>query len=184
MKIKKLEADLLYNKDIHLTIIASDGDFNTIHGLSRLSEEEIQKYDLRIEKKRKKRSLDANAYAWALINKLAEKLRSTSEEVYQECIRKYGFRTIVLVKNDLLKDVMTAFNNQGLGNYSEVIGQSQNNKNGTNVQLYFGSSKYDTKQMARFIDGIVSDCKEQGIETMTPEEIEKLKVAWRSNEQS
>lgn len=182
MKIKKLEADLLYNKNIHLTIIASDGDFNAIHGLSQLSEEDIQKYDLRIEKKRKKRSLDANAYAWHLINQLAEKLRSTSEEVYQECIRKYGFRTIVLVKNDLLEDVMSAFNSQGLGNYSEVIGRSRNNKNGTNVQLYFGSSEYTTKQMARFIDGIISDCKEQGIETMTPEEIERLKVNWRSNE--
>ena len=40
MKIKKLEAELLYNKDIHLTIIASDGDFNAIHRLSQLSEEE------------------------------------------------------------------------------------------------------------------------------------------------
>lgn len=182
MKIKSLSASMTWEGDIQLTVILPREYQSVIDGLLQLDKADIQKYDLRIEKKRKKRSLDANAYAWHLINQLAEKLRSTSEEVYQECIRKYGFRTIVLVKNDLLEDVMSAFNSQGLGNYSEVIGQSQNNKNGTNVQLYFGSSKYDTKQMARFIDGIVSDCKEQGIETMTPEEIEKLKIAWRSNE--
>lgn len=182
MQIRSLTAGMTWEGDIQLTVTLPKNYQSVIDGLLRINKADIPKYDLRIEKKRKKRSLDANAYAWALINKLAEKLRSTSEEVYQECIRRYGFRTIVLVKNDLLEDVMTAFNSQGLGNYSEIIGQSQNNKNGTNVQLYFGSSKYDTKQMARFIDGIVSDCQEQGIETMTPEEIEKLKVAWRSDE--
>ena len=182
MKIKSLSASMTWEGDIQLTVTLPREYQSVIDGLLQLDKADIQKYDLRIEKKRKKRSLDANAYVWHLINQLAEKLRSTSEEVYQECIRKYGFRTIVLVKNDLLEDVMSAFNSQGLGNYSEVIGQSQNNKNGTNVQLYFGSSEYTTKQMARFIDGIVSDCKEQGIETMTPEEIERLKVNWRSNE--
>lgn len=41
-----------------------------------------------------------------------------------------------------------------------------------------GSSKYDTKEMARLIDGTVEDAKELGIETLPPEDLERMKAAW------
>ena len=41
-----------------------------------------------------------------------------------------------------------------------------------------GSSEYDTGEMSRFIDGVISECKELGIQTMTPDEIEELKQKW------
>ena len=44
--------------------------------------------------------------------------------------------------------------------------------------LYYGSSCYYTKQMSRLIDLVVEDCKEQGIDTATPEEIALLKEEW------
>ena len=47
-----------------------------------------------------------------------------------------------------------------------------------NVTLYYGSSTYDTRQMSRLIDLVVQDCKEQGIETMTPFELDALKERW------
>ena len=48
----------------------------------------------------------------------------------------------------------------------------------TNVILYYGSSTYDSAQMSRLLDLIVYDCKIQGIQTDTPEEIAKLKALW------
>lgn len=51
--------------------------------------------------------------------------------------------------------------------------------NCTNVQLFCGSSAYDTAQMSRLIDNIVQECKAQGIETMTPEKLDRLKEAWK-----
>ena len=48
----------------------------------------------------------------------------------------------------------------------------------TNVILYYGSSTFDTKQMSVFIDSIVQDAKALGIETMTPQELEGLMVAY------
>lgn len=48
----------------------------------------------------------------------------------------------------------------------------------TNVNVYYGSSTYDTAQMSRLIDLVVFDCKENGIETMTPEDLARLKGAW------
>ena len=47
-------------------------------------------YDLEVKEHRQKRSLDANAYAWVLIHKLAEATRLTPVEVYREAIRNVG----------------------------------------------------------------------------------------------
>lgn len=44
--------------------------------------------------------------------------------------------------------------------------------------LYYGSSTYDTAQMSRLINIIVEECKAQGIETRTPDEISKLVSLW------
>lgn len=52
----------------------------------------------------------------------------------------------------------------------------------TNIICYYGSSTYDTKQMARLIDLVVEDCKQQGIETLTPEELERMALEWRQDE--
>ena len=42
-----------------------------------------------------------------------------------------------------------------------------------------GSSSYDTKEMARLIDGLVSECKEVGIETLPPDEVERMMAAYK-----
>ena len=47
-----------------------------------------------------------------------------------------------------------------------------------NIKFFWGSSNYNTADMSRLIDGIISDCHELDIETMTPSEISRLKAAW------
>jgi hypothetical protein len=42
-------------------------------------------------------------------------------------------------------------------------------------RLYRGTHTYDSREMAMLIDGTIEECKEQGIETMTPNELERLK---------
>jgi hypothetical protein len=41
-----------------------------------------------------------------------------------------------------------------------------------------GSSKYDSAEMSKFIDQIIYEAKELGIETMTPAELERMKAEW------
>ena len=48
---------------------------------------ECEKLSLEIKKYRRKRSLDANAYAWVLMSKLAEVLHTSKEEVYEENVK-------------------------------------------------------------------------------------------------
>ena len=45
--------------------------------------------------------------------------------------------------------------------------------------LLRGSHTYNTAEMSSLIDGTVQDAKEQGIETATPDELERMKQQWR-----
>ncbi len=134
-------------------------------------------YDVVIKEHRKKRSLDANAYCWVLCRKLAEVLGTTDKEVYQEQIKHYGLSTIRPEKNDIVEELVKMWDLMGIGNSHEILGESKLDGY-TNVKYYYGSSQYDAKRMARLIDGLVYECKEQGIETLPEGEIERMIKAW------
>ena len=42
------------------------------------------------------------------------------------------------------------------------------------------SHLYDSKEMSDLIDGTVEEAKSLGIETATPEEIERMKLLWKN----
>ncbi len=134
---------------------------------------------IEIKKYHKPRSLDANGYAWVLIDKLAAKLNMTKIEVYRELIRNIGgVSETVCVKSEALEALQSGWSRNGLGWFSEEFPSKLDGC--TNVILYFGSSSYDTAQMSRLIDLLIEDCKAQGIETATPDEIAKYKEEWRA----
>ena len=127
---------------------------------------------------RARRSLDANAYCWVLCQKLSEKLNCTKEDVYKEAIRKAGQFDYVAVTETATEQFIKAWQSKGLGWYAEA---SESKIDGCKkVMVYYGSSVYDSKEMAHLIDYIVSECKEQGIETLPPWEVERLKKEWKS----
>lgn len=125
-----------------------------------------------IKKFREKRSLSQNAYAWTLITKIAQSVNPpmNKEEVYIEMLKRYGQGGIISVQKDKADDVIRAFD------YYIPKGEGQiNGKEFLHLMVYVGSSQYDTKEMATFISGIVEEAKDLGIETLTPDEIERLR---------
>ena len=148
------------------------GDFR--EEFKKLKDEPV---DVLIKKHRSLRSLDANAYAWVLIGKLAEAMQPplSKEEVYQLMLKRYGQGGVVSIETERLPDVIRAidyFTQAGTGKV--------NGKEFTHLHMWVGSSKYNTKEMAGFIDGIISECKELGIDTDTPEQIERFKERWKN----
>lgn len=139
--------------------------------------EEDKEYIFEIRPFRKRRSLDANAYFWVLVSKLAEQLRITKEEVYRECIRNIGGNSeIVCVKTQAVERLCQGWQKNGLGWIAETFPSKL--EGCTNVTLYYGSSTYDSKQMSDLIEIVVQECKELGIETMTPAELSLLLDGW------
>lgn len=135
-------------------------------------------YIAELKEKRKKRSLDANAYFWVLCGKLAAILRLTTEEIYRQYIHSIGNNfEIIPMRDDAVEAWIKIWSDRGVGWICESLGKSKH-EGYTNVVCYYGSSVYDTKQMSCLIDMVVDDCKTQGIETATPLEIAKLKARW------
>lgn len=125
-----------------------------------------------IDKEFKKRSLDANSYCWVLITQIADILRSNKEDIYIEMLRRYGQREkeLVSVVSDAVSIIERATNN-----HCCVVGNSElNGKHFTHLAILIGSSKYNSKEMSIFIDGIKSECELLGIETKSQKEIQSM----------
>lgn len=126
-----------------------------------------------IKKWRERRSQSSNAYAWVLITKIAQSMTPplNKQDVYIEMLKRYGQGGIVTIEKEKLDGVLRAFD------YYEPEPKGQGRTNGRefwHMMVYVGSSKYDTKEMSVFVDGIVQEAKDLGIETLTPQELALL----------
>lgn len=112
-----------------------------------------------ISEPKEKRSLDSNAYFWLLVNRLADKLHTSKEEMYLKLLKDYGQSIVVTVKQGL--DLSQA----GFKYYEVIKDGLINGKPFTAYKVFIGSSQYTKEQMSVLIDGTVQECKELGIET-------------------
>lgn len=139
--------------------------------------ESLAKQDrLRIKavKYKERRSLDANAYAWVLMTKIADVVGSSKEEIYEDMLQKYGnvyedeegYITITVKKSVDMSKID--------GHWKYI----KDNGKWASYLMIKGSSEYDTAEMSRFIDRIIEEARELGIETATPEEVERMKQEW------
>lgn len=129
--------------------------------------------DVKVTKHRVKRSLDANAYAWVLIDKIAQKRRMSKAEVYRNAIREIGgVSEVVCIQNRAVKTMKDVWTRNGIGWQVEEMESKIDGC--TNLILYKGSSVYDTKQMSALIDSLVQDARSIGIETRPQWEIDSL----------
>jgi hypothetical protein len=138
----------------------------------------LEDHDVRVEIKkwRKKRSLDANAYAWVLIDKIAQATGVPKTEVYRQAIREIGgVSDIVAVPDNAVDKFREGWSKQGIGWQTEILDSKPGYKR---IVVYYGSSTYDTKQMSALIDSLVQEAQALGIETLPPHEIARLNSLW------
>lgn len=142
-----------------------------------LADELTRPHRVEIRQAARKRSLDANAYCWVLLDKLAQVLRTSKLELYRDAIRCIGGNSeTVCVRTEAVEKLCEGWQHNGLGWVTDTMPSKI--PGCTVVVLYYGSSTYDTRQMARLIDLVIQECRQQGIETMTPEELERLVGMW------
>ena len=135
-------------------------------------------YDLTVKEHRKKRSLDANAYAWVLIGKLADAMRLTPIEVYTNAIQSIGGNyEVIPIREEAVDKFTEAWKKQGLGWPCVDMGPSKI-QGYKNLRAYYGSSTYDTRQMSLLIDALIQDCKALDIETLSEEKLSAMMEGW------
>lgn len=166
-KIQGLAQDFA-SKRVTLTLLVNEEAavknlFDELH--------ETEKLSIKIDKYREKRSLNANNYAWKLLTEIGNVLRSSKDEVYLEMLKRYGQSEII--------SVLAHIPISEYVKYCEESGESTlNGKLFKHYKVYKGSSEFDSREMSIFLDGVVSEAQELGIDTMTPDEVARLKSLW------
>lgn len=133
--------------------------------------------DFDIVRRRKRRSLEANAYMWALCSEIADVVGCTKEEIYRRNIREGGEYTPLPIKAVAVEEFSRIWEAHGIGWFCDVIDDSKL-PGYKLVFAYHGSSVYDTKQMSLLIDRVKADAESVGIIPLPPEQIAVMMEEW------
>jgi hypothetical protein len=142
---------------------------------------------IKIGKFRKKRSLDANAYYWLLVGKLAKVLKISMPHCHNLMLRRYGTleefdgRPVYIIIQDT--DEASEKADEAETYHIKPTAQVKEGNDGLMYRTYLllkGSHDYDTAEMSDLIEGLVDECKNVGIETATPDEIANMLSLWQT----
>lgn len=131
--------------------------------------------DLSIEMKKpsKKRSLDSNAYMWVLLDKIAAVLKTDKEKVYLEMLERYGVFTPVVVRPEAVDRMKAEWKT-----VKEIGTVPVGDEYGVQMLCFYGSHTYNQREMNRLISGVVNECHDLDIETLTDAEIQAMNERW------
>lgn len=163
MRIKYIEARPLGN-DVEIKAYVS-GDRDSIlsqvqkakDGLRYKPNGDIERpYDLVLKafyESKTDRQLKA---IWGKIGEIASAIGSTKDEVYEECLRRYAPSFLLRTDETGLNQVRHTFR-------LVDIKEARSDKTYF-IQAYLGLSQYDSKQAKEFLDGVLDECREVGID--------------------
>lgn len=169
-----ISKDLISNKYLVTFIVETDiqEDF--------LKQKEFL-LDIQAKKHREKRSLDANSYFHVLVDKLAKYEKVSLAQMKNEMIFMYGKQAfnadgnMIIIKTNVEP---TYYKNLESMHWCWVRTDFENGIPVYFYKLYEGSHTYNSKEMSLLIDGTVNECKDRGIETMTPAELRRMYEMW------
>ena len=175
-RVKDISRDWETGKVILSLMIDSSGS----EELQKICEQ--QKLSVKLARWTEKRSLNANAYFHVLVSRIATILHVSLTEVKNQLIRDYG--AFEYIDGQIPTFRLKAEYEQQMLNREELhvkpIGREI--EDGTEwVRFAFmrGSHTYNTAEMSRLIDGTVQEARQMGIETLPPQEIERMKASWQ-----
>lgn len=156
--------------------------FSTPENFSQMFDElDGKEVSIEIKQARKQRSLNANGYAWILIDKIAEKTGLRKSDVYRHAIKEIGgVSDTICVQDKAVDRLREGWEKNGLGWQTDVLKSKV--PGCTNVVLYYGSSVYDTKQMASLIDSLIQDAEALGIPTLNDEQAQRMLGKWAASD--
>ena len=134
--------------------------------ISNLDKDKL--YDVKIAEYSDKRTKTMNSYYWVLVTQLANVLRTSKDELHAELIKRYSQRDYI--------SLLANINPSDYFPYYEYQNTYKHNNNTFKSYLIFKrSSDMNKQEFSILLDGLISECKEVGINTMTPEEIAQLR---------
>lgn len=148
-------------------------DRSSVKQLDDIANEE--KLVITAKKYRARRSLDANAYFHVLCNKLARQLKVTDEEMKIKLNLDYGTIARNIDGTKVGVEVPKGTDINQFYPYAKWYGERQVGDLMFDKYLFYKPThELDTKEMADLINGTIEECKNVGIETLPPRELESM----------
>lgn len=170
---KNINNDMITN-DLNITFSVNEKSL-VLHEYEKLKN--CKKLKITVVQYHNKRSLDANAYFHVLVGKIAESLTISKAKSKNILICKYG-QPQYLPDGDIMIYKTNAPVEFMLEQESVHCIPVKFMDDATFYKIYRGSHTYDTREMSLLIDGTVADAKELEIETITPDELTRMKAMW------
>ena len=130
-----------------------------------------------------KRTLSQNAYYWVLAGKVAQKTKITTQEIHNRNLRDLG---LVLRIDGALVPVYLPDNDESEKTalhaetyHLKPTSQVKEGKDGKLFRCYVmlrGSSSFNTEEMTALLELMIQEAKAQGIETLSPDELERMRI--------
>lgn len=177
MKFKANKIDKLINANSELILQLTISSDKRLAEVSYQECKDLGELDIEIKKHREKRSLDQNAYMWKLIYEIASALETDKDSVYLTMLKRYGIYTTMTANKKAVDRIMQQWKTV------EVVDEKQQEGHEiVKLLCYYGSSTYNTKEMSVLLDGVVSEAKELGIETLDDIEYKRMMEEYERKE--
>lgn len=139
-------------------------------------------WDIEPHKERKGRSLNANSYFHVLVQKLAQAQQPpvSLAKCKNMMIAAYGQPEYIDGQQAIIKSNVPQEKMQEI-EYLHTALVKISEENGTECyfyRIYRGTHTYNNVEMQKLIEGVVQECKDAGIETATPAEVQKMIEVW------
>lgn len=121
--------------------------------------------------KKKKRSKNANAYFWELLQQLCFEINLDVIQEYKKRVKELGIFKQWEIDTCNVPTFEKLWSDRGIAWFTEIVEEIGNK---TIINAYYGSSSYNSKQFSKLLDSLVQDCRSVGIQTLEDIELEEL----------
>ena len=172
MKVNSIDIKLLADGSAELVMITRDR--SALNHISMMAANGGD-FEVNVKKFRERRSLNANGMYWKFNDELSKVLGIGREELHLQTLKEYGVRGYIACETKKIDIYKKQFKDV------EIIGEcTVNGKPGTQLRVTVGSHLYNTEEFSRLLNGLLMDCKDQGIPIIAQEEFDRLMVEYES----
>lgn len=153
-------------------------EVDSIDELNGLEDKELT---IDVKKKCRKRSLSANAYFHVLVGKIADKMAISKAMAKNLMLGRYGQRWIDNDSPLIISVVSKCDMYEREDIHCTPVGYATlQGKEFTHWAVIRPSHEYNSSEMAALIEGTIQEAKNLGIETLPPQELERMIKLWES----
>lgn len=158
-------------RDYRGTLILSfEIDQESAYEAKRVFDREKGELNISVKEWKEKRSLSANAYFHLLVNRLAGALKISNDDCKKWLVRSYG----TIAERNSFPVMITLPKGVDPDDFYPYTEWIYGDESRDTYQLFKQTHALNTKEFSRLLDGTIEECKQQGIETLSEDELRRL----------